>query len=455
MATKRLNYFLMETGLDKDSEPLTLKDDLEMLKHSGKESKEEVTEPENVITGSASFVSTSLNLLKSIIGAGILGIPLAIKRLGYVPGMLVMILAASLSIFGLYLLSVIIERSGRSSTFSSAAMRYYPKGAVALDLAIIIKCLGVGMSYVSVVGDVIPDIIRGFNPGLIERQKWLQMKVIWVWLTILVMSPIVSMRKIDSLKYTSFFGMAAVVYLLGISIYQMATVPELQRIDAFSPFTLTAFTSFSIFVFAFTCHQNIFPIQNEAKDHSAAGTLRVILLSVGLSLVTYSSFGIFSCAANADIKDKILSSYPIDKLPFIFARIWYAVLLAFSFPLQSYPTRASLQKVASHALGEERARGKSAVIYWTSTIFILAVCGTVASLPVSLDTFLTIVGSTASPVICYFLPALLYLKVTKDDDIKSRPNKVLRICAKVLLGCSIGIIILSSVIVVVKLSLRK
>src|SRR5438105_1959640 len=75
--------------------------------------------------GTASFASTSLNLLKSIIGAGILGIPLALKRLGYVPGLFTMFLAAVLSGFGLYLLSVIIEKSERNSTFSSAAKKFY------------------------------------------------------------------------------------------------------------------------------------------------------------------------------------------------------------------------------------------------------------------------------------------------------------------------------------------
>jgi amino acid permease len=410
--------------------------------------KEEEREEE----GSASFFSTCLNLLKSIIGAGILAIPLALKRMGYVPGLLIMGLAALLSGFGLYLLSVVIARSSRNSTFSSVAKEYYPKGAIALDVAIIVKCMGVGMSYVSVVGEVIPDIIRGFNPRLIDRYSWLNVKAIWVWITIGIMAPVVSMRKIDSLKYTSFFGMAAVSYLLGISIYQLAMTSTIYKVDAFAPISIAGFTSFSVFVFAFTCHQNLFPIQNEARDKSSRKTLHAILLSIGGSLSAYSLFGVFSVLSNPEIKDKILSAYPIDKLPFIFARIWYAILLAFSFPLQSYPTRSSMEKIFTTVVSKPVAEKYHLLVYWGSTLLILGLCGTVASLPISLDTFLTIVGSTASPVICYFLPALLFIKMTKSNYGHTKRHRFIRHLAKVLLVASVFIILLSTSIAIVKIA---
>lgn len=460
------------------------------------------------MAGVASAPSVLLNLLKSIIGAGILGIPLALQRLGYVPGLLVMLVAAGLSFFGLYLLAIVIHRHGRSSTFSSIAREFYPQRwlLVLLDGAIVVKCMGVGMSYLSVVGDVVPDILRGLagpkaTTGVLAS-KWL-----WVLIVSAIDAPLVCMRRIDSLKYTSVVGLLGVVYLLGLSLYQCvkqgATEAGLGPIRAFVPVTVVGLTSFSVFVFAFTCHQNLFPIQNEARRNDVRPMTTLLAVALLASFLCYGAFGTLSGLANPDIKDKILAVYPIDEWPYIVARIFYVVLLTFSFPLQTFPTRLSLLSIvqtlrrrpaaplppltdAEETAIEKKVFTKGAregedgdmseealepaapspeasgpTAYWLATAAIIVVAGVVASLPVSLDMFLTVVGSTSGPVICYFLPALLFLKdlhvhhARTGQDLRDLPRRLrlLRRLAQCLLVCSVLIFAATTSLAVVKIVL--
>jgi amino acid permease len=412
--------------------------------------------------GGASVASTLLNLLKSIIGAGILGIPLALQRLGYAIGLLAMSAAALLSFFGLYLLAIVIHRHGRGSTFSSVARRHYPQRRamlILLDAAIVVKCLGVGMSYLSIVGDVFPEVLAGiFGPQVLERRPWLGRKPLWVASATLLLTPLVCMHRIDSLKYTSLFGLLGVVYLLGLSVYQVAT-KGVGSVRAVAPPTLLGLTSFAVFVFAFTCHQNLFPIQNEARQSGVRPMTGILAAAVAVSFACYGAFGVLSSLANPELRDKVLSSYPLQEWPYILARAFYVVLLTFSFPLQSFPTRLSalniihtIKPFGSPSEGTDVRHGK--LHYWLVTLSILMISGVIASLPVSLDTFLTIVGSTSSPVICYLLPALLFLK--DDEQLRAEGGGchwALRRAAQLLMVFSIVLCLGCSALAVVKIIL--
>jgi amino acid permease len=73
-----------------------------------------------------------------------------------------------------------------------------------------------------------------------------------------VCGPVSYLRKLDSLKYTSSIAILAVVYLTVIVVYY-AIVPDFplpESIDYFR-FSTDFFAKLPIFIFAFTCHQNV------------------------------------------------------------------------------------------------------------------------------------------------------------------------------------------------------
>ncbi|MCJ1482009.1 hypothetical protein MMC06_002171 [Schaereria dolodes] len=132
------------------------------------------------VVGQASWASSVINLLNTIVGAGTLAMPLALSHMGILLGSLIIIWSGLTAGFGLYLqtrCARYLERG--SASFFALSQITYPNAAVVFDAAIAIKCFGVGVSYLIIIGDLMPGVMRGFSenaggvPFLIDRQFWI------------------------------------------------------------------------------------------------------------------------------------------------------------------------------------------------------------------------------------------------------------------------------------------
>ena len=111
--------------------------------------------------GKATVKSGTINLLNTIIGAGILAMPYGLKCNGIVFGVILIAWLAFTSLFGLYLQNKVAKythQTGAVSYFSLAQLTN-PHFSILFDLAISIKCFGVGVSYLVVIGDLMPKIM--------------------------------------------------------------------------------------------------------------------------------------------------------------------------------------------------------------------------------------------------------------------------------------------------------
>ena len=117
--------------------------------------------------------------MATVVGAGILAMPLAMSRMGMLLGIVVIVWSALTSGFGLYLqtrCARYVERG--TASFFALSQLTYPAAAFFFDTAIAIKCFGVGVSYLIIIGDLMPGVVRAFSedhggvPFLIDRHFW-------------------------------------------------------------------------------------------------------------------------------------------------------------------------------------------------------------------------------------------------------------------------------------------
>lgn len=122
-----------------------------------------------------------INLVNTIVGAGVLAMPHAMSNMGITLGTIVILWAGLTSGFGLYLQTRCARYLDRgSSSFFALSQITYPGAAVVFDAAITLKCFGVGVSYLIIIGDLMPGVVRGFVPNidqgsalyLVDRQFW-------------------------------------------------------------------------------------------------------------------------------------------------------------------------------------------------------------------------------------------------------------------------------------------
>jgi amino acid permease len=117
--------------------------------------------------------------LNAVVGAGVLAMPRAMSQMGIVLGSVVIVWAGITAGFGLYLqtrCAQYIERG--SASFFALSQITYPNAAIVFDAAIAIKCFGVAVSYLIIIGDLMPGVVLGFNEKageigyLVDRHFW-------------------------------------------------------------------------------------------------------------------------------------------------------------------------------------------------------------------------------------------------------------------------------------------
>lgn len=193
-----------------------------------------------------------------------LSLPFALSLTGVIPGGALMIIAATMAVFGLHLLTKAAELvCNRDATFTALSSHTYPRLAPVFEIAIALKCLGVAISYLTIIGDLIPTILEAFIPSDPKGgTRWFYSRFIWMSVIVVAIGPVTFMKRIDSLKYTSFLGLIGVAYLLTLSVlmYIQAvfnTGSILGDAKLFVTLSIGAFRAFPIMVFAFTCPQNV------------------------------------------------------------------------------------------------------------------------------------------------------------------------------------------------------
>jgi amino acid permease len=397
--------------------------------------------------GQASWLSSVINLLNTIVGAGVLAMPLAMSHMGIVLGTIVILWSGTTAGFGLYLqtrCAKYLERG--SSSFFALSQITYPNAAVIFDAAIAVKCFGVGVSYLIIIGDLMPGVVRGFSdedglvPFLVDRH-------FWVTAFMLVVIPLSFLRRLDSLKYTSVIALISIGYLVILVVYHFAARDTFEgarppvRVVHWAG-AIQTLSSFPVIVFAYTCHQNMFSILNEISNNSYARTTAVVVVSNGTAAAIYILVAITGYLSfGNDIGGNIVAQYA-PSVSATIGRAAIVVLVMFSYPLQVHPCRASVDAVLKwrpksiskssgpssvdsspprnvpllqagkkrnlEELGETRFAAITTVIIILSYLVAMAVS--------SLEAVLAYVGSTGSTSISFILPGLFYYKISSPDS---------------------------------------
>lgn len=208
--------------------------------------------------------------------------------MGILLGTCVLLWSALTAGFGLYLQSRCARYLERgSSSFFALSQITYPNAAIIFDAAIAIKCFGVGVSYLIIIGDLMPGVVRGFseNAGgiefLVERRFWVtgfmsvfqfpcayDKGVIGFSLVEspliqyrLIVIPLSFLRRLDSLKYTSVIALISIGYLVILVVAHFVKGDTMQDRGPIRyvrwESAVATLSSIPVIVFGYTCHQNV------------------------------------------------------------------------------------------------------------------------------------------------------------------------------------------------------
>ncbi|KAJ1655285.1 hypothetical protein IWQ61_004937 [Dispira simplex] len=310
------------------------------------------SQPLNDHEPTASVFSSVVNLCNTILGSGILAMPTAMASVGLLLGSWVIMFSGMASALGLYFLGYCARYvEGRNASFFTVSQLTYPGAAVFFDLAIAIKCFGVSISYLIIFGEVMPrvvaaqmgnDIVSTFTYSVLTNRRF------WITLSMAVVGPLSFLRKLDSLRYTSMVALLALFYLVLIVVIHFldpARIPPGPGSISMIKLSPSFFTNLPIFVFAFTCHQNIFSVYNELRDNSPRKVKASIHIAISTAAIAYLVVAILGYLTfGDDVLPNIILMYKNGPMVVV-GQFAIGVLMLLSYPLQCHPCRACLDKV--------------------------------------------------------------------------------------------------------------
>lgn len=171
----------------------------------------------------ASISGAVFNISTTMVGAGIMSIPATIKVLGILPGFILILIVA-------FLTEVTVEfllrytQSGESTTYAGlVAESFGPLGSLAVQICVMVTNLGCLIIYLIIIGDVLCGSQSGETVHLGILQEWFGIH--WwnsrayalLFIVLFVMLPLVLLRRVDSLRYTSAISIFLAVVFVAIS----------------------------------------------------------------------------------------------------------------------------------------------------------------------------------------------------------------------------------------------
>ncbi|TDH68407.1 hypothetical protein CCR75_007696 [Bremia lactucae] len=332
------------------------------------------------------------------------------------------------------------------------------QGAGALTaFAVFGACVG----CVCVVKDMAPlmlsAISNAFNQSSFKDQQ--HAVVIVVWLTmLLVLLPLGCLPKISALRFSSYFGVAFSVYLVGAVAYRALlgsiainghTDPSMSDTAIHAPLFWRISEVVGIYNFTFMLHLNVLPLlaqlvstdllrkhenieENIVKCSGTEGRVRslsrsrqnmqqYVTLSVGACIALYAVFGI--CAAHIygyQTHGNILLNLSNDPI-MVVPRVAILLTILLSFPLLFYPLRSLVLEMYVSCFmrsntNEDSIEQKEGIpsrsIHAIVTILLL-IAQVLGALQVpGLQVVFSFVGASILWILCYLFPLLFYVRLT-------------------------------------------
>jgi len=480
------------------------------------------------------YFSSVFNLLNVAIGSGIIGLGSVAASMGYIAYVSFNLVVVSISIFTLNLVCKsatrvyqwradnrpvkIIQDSNRNDSvisedeknnlkqefddeydirqtyeiaysYEDIANILYGKWAlIANNLCILFYLFSCQCSYMTLIKDTVPMIIRDFgrmsNPEFVTDDKWyFQGEWCLLWVLLFILFPLGCAKRIDFLGFTSAIGMFAMTTFVFMIIAKQPDIAsqcgnisyptnqstgfnhDIEDECFVRPINLSSDSIYSagICLFAYMSHCNVLAIFAEVRTKSLERMRGVVygaiipctVLYILSALYAYSSFYNHTQAQLIELYSFIAS----DGNLILISNILVMTCIIFSIPLAQYPARNTLWKLfytisnrfpapflpSELNIPEEKRRAFPRIPFYGLMVFsYLAIYYVVVS-AANFKLFLALSGAVSGSTVIMIFPTMFHLKMENW-----RYNTMENVCSFILLGVGFVTLIGNSSLIVYK-----
>ncbi|KRH92451.1 hypothetical protein M153_59460001, partial [Pseudoloma neurophilia] len=406
----------------------------------------------NLPVSKTPFLTGYTNLMKSILGVGVITYPLLFYRIGILPTIILMTISAMFSFLGLAIYLKLNYKKNKTITdlTNIKFINYF------ITFIIFTKCVAVSISYIITIRDIIYslniiDEFQNFEKGTllkisssnIENVSKIK-KIIFILITFSI-APLSSLKSFSKLQFTSFLGLISVLMMLVISCLRFAPInpSRIRSTDKLMKLNENLLTSFYLrtefvqqdfletddyfflllqslgsFVYSFTCHQNVFSFSNECQMPLKRTFFCVITVIISC-IIIYTIFGLLNAyiiglnvfslikSKNDDLiiqgnnlNDSLSKgtanffvSLPADRFT-LFLKLFFLLVIIFAIPLQlnTVQKQINLSNIFKRLI----------LSYLIHSVGLI-----VSFLNLNFNSIIKNIGGTVSSFLCFIIPGCL------------------------------------------------
>jgi amino acid permease len=367
--------------------------------------------------GTATIPNEVFNLVKSIVGSGVLSLPYGVAAFGNAPSALIPAVAliavmGGLSAYTFGLIGRVCE-STKSDSYSQAWDRSVKSGSWLIALSCFTDCFAGNLSYSMILADTFQRLAVTAGFAALTRTQAL------LGVTGVVLLPLCLLKNLNSLAPFSLVGIAGMLYTtlaMGVRYFGQsyapggaffvpgATAPAFGDVGAAGALDPKVLILTCMLSNAYIAHFNAGRFLAELKNPTMKRFNQVIAWSFGTAIALYgiiTSFGFLTFGSAAD--GLVLNNYSTaDKLMSL-SRIAVAISITFSYPLIFVGSRDGILDLFN-------VKNRNNNVLNGLTVGLMAIVTVLASKLTDLGIVAAIGGATFGTALVFVYPVIMFLK---------------------------------------------
>lgn len=390
------------------------------------ESTFDIEESEIADEGTSSMRMAFMNMANSILGAGIIGQPFAMRNSGLLGGIIVMVLLTFLIDWTLRLIVINAQMSQTRSYQDTVHYCYGRAGKTLLLISISSFAYGGCMAFCVIIGDTIPHVLKLFLPESAYATGsilgWLlQRNVIIILFTSCISYPLSLNRDISKLAKASGFALFGMTIIVVITLLRGPFADPALKAPLMKNEWLVnknLFQGISVISFALVCHHNTLFIFNSMRNATVEKFSKLTHIACGISMCFCLIMGISGLLNfGHNVKGNILNNFKANDFWINIARFCFGLNMLTTFPLEIFVVRDVLKDVVVAFNDDENqsATELSNKQHFFITTFLVFSSMSVSLFTCNLGMILELIGATSASLMAYIIPPLCYLRLSFDE----------------------------------------
>jgi amino acid permease len=369
------------------------------------------------------------NLTKASIGAGMLFLPWNMHRMGLFAGIGSIIFAGFLCSTTLHYLARIGANTGADNYFKLGRLAYGSVGEMAAVAALLFNLLGGLINYANFAGDYLSSSLvflffksRSGSDGI---PWYISPSFLKIAVAGLGIFPLACLKDMSKLSRTSLAGLLCMGYILLLTVWDSVFDKTEYLPPVLAPRVSTQFFSaFGNIIFAFVNHFTIVaivPVMIDPSPQRRSVMITSSNLTVLIVYLTAAIFGYLHFGSSIDPSRPDILNSPLEmSVSYAIAKLAFASVMVFSYPLICDPARSALDQLITrlilfraperHAtwsrLGHFRHYFETVLLVALPT-FIAVTAANYAAL------FLDIFSSLCGSLLVFIFPSLYFMKLSR------------------------------------------